>query len=105
MTELYPLVPLETVYEFALLILVSVIGLLAVWYRIFAYSPHGRYRMNRYTGIAEEQILITSPYPGAGLIIWNPVGVAVNKQYILEMWGQKKDVDMETNFRRREAPG
>lgn len=99
------MVPLETVYEVALLILVSVLALLVVWYKIFAYSPHGKYRMNRYTGIAEEQILITSPYNGSGLIIWNPVGVAVNKQYILEMWGQKKDVDMETNFRRREAPG
>ena len=96
--------PLETVYEVALLILVSVIALLVVWYRIFAYSPHGRYRMNRYTGIAEEQIFITSPYNGSGVIIWNPLGVAVNKQYILEMWGQKKDVDMETNIRRREAP-
>ena len=105
MSQHYPLVPLETVYEVALLILVSVIALLVVWYRIFAYSPHGRYRMNRYTGIAEEQILITSPYPGSGVIIWNPLGVAVNKQYILENRGQKKDVDMETNIRRREAPG
>ena len=66
-----------------------------VWHKIFAYSPDKRYRMNRYTGVVEEQKIIRAYSPEAGgFIIWDPLGKVMRKQFVLENWTRKNEVDI-----------
>jgi hypothetical protein len=93
----YPLTTNDVLIEFALIFLAGIFVLWITWHKIFAYSPEKRYRINRYTGVAEEQKMLTyPPLPEAGgLIIWNPLGKVTRKQFILEKWARNNDVDIK----------
>jgi uncharacterized membrane protein len=99
----YPLTTNDVLIEFALLFLAGILVIWLIWRRIFAYSPDKRYRINRYTGVAEEQRMITyPPLPEAGgLIIWGPLGKVTGKQYILENWAQNNDVDIKAYIKEK----
>jgi hypothetical protein len=103
----YPLTTNDVLIEFALLFLAGILVLFVIWHRIFAYSPDKRYRINRYTGVVEEQKMYTyPPLPEAGgLIIWDPLGKVTRKQYVLENWARNNDVDINAYIKKETGQG
>lgn len=97
----YELVPIEQVEEALLVILFVAVIVVAIWFRIFAYSPDKRYRMNRFNGLVEESKDISAARPElGGFTVWSGVGVAIDKQYILNMWGQRLSVEIEPTVKK-----
>ena len=100
----YPPVPIEIVEEAIILILFLFASIYIIWHRKFIYSPDKRYRMNKYTGVIEEEKIIeTERLEDGPLSTLSEIGVAIDKQYILNMWRQGLNVEIESNIRISDA--
>ncbi len=96
----YPTVPIDMVEEAIILIFLLFASIFIIWSRKFIYSPDKRYRMNKYTGVIEEEEKVEMERSEDGpLSTLSEIGVANNKQYILNMWRQGLNVEIESNIR------
>ena len=102
----YTLVPIEVIEEFFLVLALVVIAFILVWFRVFAYSPDRRYRMNRLTGFVMRSTVVFADQSWmGGFEMWDGVGFARDKMYVLGMWGQGLKIDVESNIVEKELAG
>jgi hypothetical protein len=86
--------------EAIILILLLFPSIYIIWHWKFIYSPDKRYRMNKYTGVIEEETIIETECPEDGpLSTLSEIGVAIDKQYVLNMWRQGLSMEIESNLR------
>jgi hypothetical protein len=84
----------------------AVIVFILIWFRFFAYSPDRRYRMNRFTGyLMKSKVVFAEQSWQGGFELWDGVGFARDKMYVLGMWRQGLKIDVESNIVEREVAG